>query len=205
MKLFIAFVIGDSSLILYYRTIVVRWLYIIFLFFSFSVGGFAFVYVVQDTQNETEYALKRLLGADKQACNNIIRELNFHKQLSGHPNVVNYVAASFIDHTNSAKANAEYLLVTELCKGGSLIDCIGGTSFEPEVALKIVYQITKAIGHMHSQSPPITHRDIKIENFLLSSDGEIKLCDFGSATTDTYAPDPSWSAQQRDMLEDQVS
>lgn len=45
----------------------------------------------------------------------------------------------------------------------------------------------------------------QIENFLLSSDGEIKLCDFGSATTDTYAPDPSWSAQQRDTLEDQVS
>lgn len=119
------------------------------------------MYVVQDTQNDTEYALKRLLGADKLACNNIIHELNFHKQLSGHPNIVNYVAASFIDHTNSARANAEYLLVTELCKGGSLIDCFG-TSFEPETAIKIVYQITRAIGHMHSQSPPITHRDIKV-------------------------------------------
>lgn len=119
------------------------------------------MYVVQDTQNETEYALKRLLGADKQACNNIIRELNFHKQLSGHPNIANYVAASFIDHTNSARANAEYLLVTELCKGGSLIDCFG-MAFEPDTVLKIVYQITRAIGHMHNQSPPITHRDIKV-------------------------------------------
>lgn len=125
------------------------------------VGGFAFVYVVQDIQNGTEYALKRLLGSDKQACNNIIRELNFHKQLSGHPNIVKYVAASFIDHTNSAKANAEYLLVSELCKGGSLIDCMG-TSFEPDTVLKIIYQISKAIAHMHSQNPPITHRDIKV-------------------------------------------
>lgn len=46
---------------------------------------------------------------------------------------------------------------------------------------------------------------LQIENFLLTADGELKLCDFGSATTETYAPDVSWSAQQRDMLEDQVS
>lgn len=131
-----------------------------FLLFSIS-GGFAFVYVVQDVQSGNEYALKRLLGSDKQTCNNIIRELNMHKQLSGHPNIVNYVNASFINHTNSAKAYAEYLLVSELCKGGSLIDCMR-TSFEADTILKIVYQITKAIGHMHNQNPPITHRDIKV-------------------------------------------
>lgn len=134
-----------------------------FFFLSCFVGGFAIVYVVQDIQSGTEYALKRLLGSDKEACNNIIRELNIHKQLSGHPNIVKYVAASFIDHTNSAKANAEYLLVSELCKGGSLIDCMG-TSFEPDTIIKIVYQISKSIAHMHSQNPPITHRDIKVKN-----------------------------------------
>lgn len=33
----------------------------------------------------------------------------------------------------------------------------------------------------------------------------MKLCDFGSATTEIYLPDPSWSAQQRDSLEDQLA
>lgn len=35
--------------------------------------------------------------------------------------------------------------------------------------------------------------------------GTIKLCDFGSATTDIYTPNPSWSANQRNMLEENVS
>lgn len=81
------------------------------------VGGFGFVFVVQDLQNGEEYALKRLLGADKQACNNIIREINLHKQVSGHPNIIKYIAATYIDRTGSAQGNAEYLLVSELCKG----------------------------------------------------------------------------------------
>lgn len=33
----------------------------------------------------------------------------------------------------------------------------------------------------------------------------MKLCDFGSATTDVYSPNPSWSANQRNMLEENVS
>lgn len=32
----------------------------------------------------------------------------------------------------------------------------------------------------------------------------IKLCDFGSATTETHFPDRSWSAIQRSLVEDEV-
>uniref|UniRef100_A0A6B2E633 Cyclin-G-associated kinase n=1 Tax=Phlebotomus kandelakii TaxID=1109342 RepID=A0A6B2E633_9DIPT len=167
-------------------------------------GGFAFVYVAQDTQSGMEYALKKLIGADKEACNTIIKEINIHKQLSGHPNIVTFISASFIDRTQSVQGNAEYLLVTELCKGGSLVDCLG-SALEPPTVLRVFYQAARAVSHLHSQHPPITHRDIKIENFLLGTDGLLKLCDFGSATTDIYSPDMTWSAQQRNNLEDQLA
>lgn len=168
-------------------------------------GGFAFVFVAQDTASGNEYALKRLLGADKEECNNIIREINTLKQVSGHPNIIRFVAASFIDRTQNAGAakRAEYLLVTELCKGGSLYDCLE-KELAPDVVLRVFYQACKAVAHLHQQTVPINHRDIKVENFLLGGDGLLKLCDFGSASTDTYAPDVSWNAHQRDMLEDHL-
>ena len=40
---------------------------------------------------------------------------------------------------------------------------------------------------MHSQNPPISHRDIKIEN-VLKFGQNYKLCDFGSASSDTMNP-----------------
>uniref|UniRef100_A0A1I8PUS5 non-specific serine/threonine protein kinase n=1 Tax=Stomoxys calcitrans TaxID=35570 RepID=A0A1I8PUS5_STOCA len=167
-------------------------------------GGFAFVYVVQDIQTDKEYALKRLIGADKKACQAIINEINTHKQLTGHPNIVGFVSATFIDKTTGPQQRAEYLLLTELCKGGSLIDCLG-SALDPPVILRIFYQAAKAVAHMHSQSPPIVHRDIKIENYLLSDDKQLKLCDFGSSTSEIFAPTLDWNAQQRNTLEDQLS
>ncbi|XP_054731167.1 cyclin-G-associated kinase [Anastrepha obliqua] len=167
-------------------------------------GGFAFVYVAQDLHSGKKYALKRLIGTDKAACNAIINEINTHKQLSGHPNIVTFVGASFIDKTTGPQQRAEYLLLTELCNGGSLIDCLN-TPLDPALVLRVFYQASRAVVHMHTQTPPITHRDIKIENFLIGNDKQLKLCDFGSTTKETYAPTIDWGAKQRNILEDQLS
>ncbi|XP_047527395.1 cyclin-G-associated kinase isoform X1 [Vanessa atalanta] len=170
-------------------------------------GGFAFVFVAQDVSSGTEYALKRLMAADEQANKNIIQEISILKKLSGHPNVIKYVAASFIDKAKTTHGMGEYLLLTDLCSGGSLMEALQnrGQAFPLPTILRVFYQTCKAVQHMHAQVPPIAHRDLKLENFLISNEGTIKLCDFGSATTDIFAPNPSWSANQRNMLEENLA
>uniref|UniRef100_A0A673HNL0 Cyclin-G-associated kinase-like n=1 Tax=Sinocyclocheilus rhinocerous TaxID=307959 RepID=A0A673HNL0_9TELE len=74
-----------------------------------------------------------------------------------------------------------------------------------DTLLKIFYQSCRAVQHMHKQSPPVIHRDLKIENLLISHQGTIKLCDFGSATIVAHYPDYSWSAHKRSMVEDEIT
>ena len=63
----------------------------------------------------------------------------------------------------------------------------------------------RSVQYLHSQDPPIIHRDLKLENFLVGSSYSIKLCDFGSATTQIFHPDNSWSANKRNLIEDEIA
>ncbi|XP_046390419.1 cyclin-G-associated kinase isoform X2 [Ischnura elegans] len=170
-------------------------------------GGFAFVFVVQELASGKEYALKRLMAADEETNRNIIQEINILKKLSGHPNVIQFIAATQIDKTKSSHGMTEYQVLTELCVGGSLVDVlrVRNGPLTPEEICRVFWQVCKAVQHMHNQTPPIIHRDLKIENLLIGADGTIKLCDFGSATLKTFCPDASWSANQRSCLEDEMS
>lgn len=47
--------------------------------------------------------------------------------------------------------------------------------------LRIFSDICEAVGQLHVKDPPISHRDLKLENLLLHPEsGSYKLCDFGS-------------------------
>ncbi|XP_010887761.2 cyclin-G-associated kinase isoform X1 [Esox lucius] len=171
-------------------------------------GGFAFVYEAQDMGTSKDYALKRLLSHEEEKNKEIIQEVCFMKKLSGHPNVVQFSSAASIAKEESETGQAEFLILTELCKG-QLVDFLKRVELKGpmscDTVLKIFYQTCRAVQHMHKQKPPIIHRDLKIENLLISNQGTIKLCDFGSSTTLAHYPDYSWSAQKRSMVEDEIT
>ncbi|NXI24599.1 GAK kinase, partial [Sterrhoptilus dennistouni] len=172
------------------------------------VGGFAFVYEAQDLGSGKDYALKRLLSNEEEKNKAIIQEVCFMKKLSGHPNIVQFCSAASIGKEESDTGQGEFLLLTELCKG-QLVEFLKKVESKGPVScdtvLKIFYQTCRAVQHMHKQKPPIIHRDLKVENLLISNQGTIKLCDFGSATTIAYYPDYNWSAQKRALVEEEIT
>ncbi|NWR31083.1 GAK kinase, partial [Tachuris rubrigastra] len=171
-------------------------------------GGFAFVYEAQDLGSGKDYALKRLLSNEEEKNKAIIQEVCFMKKLSGHPNIVQFCSAASIGKEESDTGQGEFLLLTELCKG-QLVEFLKKVESKGPIScdtvLKIFYQTCRAVQHMHKQKPPIIHRDLKVENLLISNQGTIKLCDFGSATTIAYYPDYNWSAQKRSLVEEEIT
>ncbi|XP_067886565.1 cyclin-G-associated kinase isoform X2 [Heterodontus francisci] len=171
-------------------------------------GGFAFVYEAQDLGSGRDYALKRLLSNEEEKSKAIIQEVCFMKKLSGHPNIVQFSSAASIGKEESDTGQGEYLILTELCKG-QLVEFLkraeANNPLPCNTVLKIFYQTCRGVQHMHKQKPPIIHRDLKVENLLVSHQGTIKLCDFGSATSIAHYPDYTWSAQKRAMVEEEIT
>lgn len=62
-----------------------------------------------------------------------------------------------------------------------------------------------AVNILHTQSPPIQHRDLKVENVLYktASDSYL-LCDFGSATTREYPHPSALSKSQMATLDEDI-
>lgn len=71
-----------------------------------------------------------------------------------------------------------YYLLFEYVSGGQLLDyIISHGSLKEKHARKFARSIASALDYCHRNS--IVHRDLKIENILISSDGGIKIIDFG--------------------------
>lgn len=164
----------------------------------FSHGGFAQVYIC--TYNGETACLKRVVVPDKPSLNILRKEVDAMRRLKGKPHIVSY-----IDSNASRSPNGyEVLVLMEYCAKGGLIDFMNSKLVqrlnEAEV-LTIMAQITEAVAYMHSLSPAIVHRDIKIENVLISDDGEYKLCDFGSSTSPLLPPK---NVEEFQILQDDI-
>lgn len=72
--------------------------------------------------------------------------------------------------------------VMEYCQGGNLYT-LKKTSknekLDEKRIVKIINGLVSSLNTLHNHSPPIVHRDLKLENVLLDANDEIKLTDFG--------------------------
>lgn len=172
-----------------------------------SEGGFAHVYVVRLPQpvNGTDTAvLKRVAVPDKAALASMRTEVETMKKLKGHRHIVRYIDS----HASQLQGGGyEVFLLMEYCGGGGLIDFMNtrlqNRLTEPEI-VKIFSDVAEGVACMHYLKPPLLHRDLKVENVLISrSHGKTiyKLCDFGSSAPPRPA---ATSAAEGRLIEDDV-
>ncbi|MDO5445369.1 MAG: Stk1 family PASTA domain-containing Ser/Thr kinase [Eubacteriales bacterium] len=137
-------------------------------------GGMARVYKALDIRLNREVAVKVMreeLFLDVPSRRAFYTEAHAVAKLS-HPNIV-----SIYDVNNSV--NSEYI-VMELLEGVTLRQYIDKMRPIPwKQVLHFSKQISNALIHAHSKG--IIHRDIKPQNIMLSTNGDLKVADFGIA------------------------
>jgi len=91
---------------------------------------------------------------------------------SHHESIVNYIDSYVLEGC--------LWVVMEFVEGGSLTELleICNEMEEPQIAT-ILDATLKGLDYLHTRPHPIIHRDIKSDNILLGTKGQIKITDFG--------------------------
>ena len=100
-----------------------------------------------------------------------------------HPNVVasyGCVQAS-PDRQLFDSDHDDLMFLQEYCPGGTLLDkVLKPRSYTAHEALRWVTEVSRGMCYLHGQpGTRVAHRDLKLENILLSADGTAKVADFG--------------------------
>jgi len=144
-----------------------------------GAGTFARVFraVHKDTKDVVALKVLRRRYSDNPNCfQQFVREGRLGMALR-HPNIVPvYDVCSY---------NGTHFLVMEFVEGQNLREFVKvRRKLDPIVATRIMVDITSGLDYAFRQGS--THRDLKLSNVLISSNGTAKLVDFGLAAVDEF-------------------
>lgn len=140
-------------------------------------GGMGKVYAAEHTDMQRLVAIKVLrpdLLNDDELVQRFQNEIRATAKLS-HPNVV----SAFDAHTN--KDEGTCYLVTELVDGCDMAEYISSYPDGVPVETACDFICQAATGLQHALDHGLVHRDIKPQNLLIDSKGNLKIADFGLA------------------------
>ena len=136
-------------------------------------GGMGEVYLADDSRLRRQVALKFLSAkytSDDEFKQRFMREAHTAAAVN-HPNIVTI-------HDIETYRGRPYI-VMEYVGGRSLKTILRDCELTPSEIVDIAMQIAKGIERAHGAG--IVHRDLKSDNILLTTDGRIKILDFGLA------------------------
>jgi serine/threonine protein kinase len=140
---------------------------------ALGVGGMGEVYRARDLKLKREVAIKTLpeeFTQDSDHVSRFQREAEVLASLN-HPNIAN------IYHLE--EQNGSRYLVLELVDGETLAERISRGPIPVDEALPIAQRIAEALEAAHEKG--IIHRDLKPANVKITTDGTVKVLDFGLA------------------------
>jgi hypothetical protein len=142
-------------------------------------GAYKDVYRAYDTIEGIEVAwnVVKLSGVPKAERVRIVNEVRLLERLH-HPNIISF-HGSWVN-----RETERVIFVTEILSSGTL------KSFVQKVQLirwkifkRWAIQILNGLEYLHSQNPPIIHRDLKCDNiFINGTSGDLRIGDFGLST-----------------------
>ena len=136
-------------------------------------GGMGEVYRATDTRLGRDVAIKVLpasFAANTQSMARFEREAQVLASLN-HPGIASVFG---LEESNGIRG-----LVMELVEGPTLADRLSAGPIPLEEALHIAEQIAEALEYAHEHG--VIHRDLKPANVKVTSNGTVKLLDFGLA------------------------
>ncbi|HEX7185409.1 MAG TPA: protein kinase [Thermoanaerobaculia bacterium] len=136
-------------------------------------GGMGVIYKAEDTRLGRTVALKLLppeLARDRTAKTRFLQEARAASALD-HPNLCTIYDAGEID--------GQLYLAMPLYEGETLRDRLAHGPLPVEEAVDIARQVAQGLAKAHRQG--IVHRDVKPANLMLTTDGVVKILDFGIA------------------------
>ena len=143
---------------------------------AIGAGGMGEIYRARDTRLNRDVAIKvlpRLLAADESAVARFEREAKVLAALS-HPNLLAIHDVGVQDRTAYA--------VMELLEGSSLREKLSDDDPRALPLRKVLdYGVQIARGLAAAHGKQIVHRDLKPENVFVTTDGRVKILDFGLA------------------------
>ncbi|XP_074766473.1 myosin-IIIb isoform X10 [Athene noctua] len=141
-------------------------------------GTYGKVYKVANKKDGSLAAVK-ILDPISDVDEEIEAEYNILRFLPNHPNVVRFYGMFY---KADQYVGGQLWLVLELCNGGSVTELVKGLlkcgqRLDEAIISYILCGALLGLQHLHNNR--IIHRDVKGNNILLTTEGGVKLVDFG--------------------------